>query len=106
MAIPSGNGKTDMMSYWTFRCLRRTSDVFEERGVIKTPFYGGYGSTAMRGIPKPAFNAFALLHELGDERIAEAEDDVLVTRRNDARWRSPYGIWLSLRRRVRTRLSP
>ena len=93
-------GKTDMMSYWTF------SDVFEEQGVIKTPFYGGYGSTAMRGIPKPAFNAFALLHELGDERIAEAEDDVLVTRRNDARWRSPYGIWLSLRRRVRTRLSP
>ena len=71
------DGKTDMMSYWTF------SDVFEEQGVIKTPFYGGYGLMAMRGIPKPAFNAFALLHELGDERIAEAEDDVLVTRRND-----------------------
>ena len=70
-------GKTDMMSYWTF------SDVFEEQGVIKTPFYGGYGLMAMRGIPKPAFNAFALLHELGDERIAEAKDDVLVTRRND-----------------------
>ena len=29
------------------------------------------------------FDAFVLLHELGDERIAEPEDDVLVTRRKD-----------------------
>ena len=71
------DGKVDMMSYWTF------SDVFEEQGVIKTPFYGGYGLIAEDGIPKPAFNAFAMLHELGDERIAEPEDDVLVTRRED-----------------------
>ena len=71
------DGEVDMMSYWTF------SDVFEEQGVIKTPFYGGYGLVAEDGIPKPAFNAFALLHNLGDERIAEPEDDVLVTRRKD-----------------------
>jgi xylan 1,4-beta-xylosidase len=71
------DGKVDMMSYWTF------SDVFEEQGVIKTPFYGGYGLLAEDGIPKPAFDAFALLHDLGDERIAEPEDDVLVTRRKD-----------------------
>jgi len=37
-----------MMSYWTF------SDVFEEQGVVKTPFYGGFGILAERGIPKPA----------------------------------------------------
>ena len=71
------DGKVDMMSYWTF------SDVFEEQGVIKTPFYGGYGLIAEDGIPKPAFNAFAMLHNLGDERIAEPEDDVLATRRKD-----------------------
>ena len=71
------DGKVDMMSYWTF------SDVFEEQGVIKTPFYGGYGLVAEDGIPKPAFNAFALLHALGDERISDPEDDVLVTRRKD-----------------------
>jgi xylan 1,4-beta-xylosidase len=71
------DGKVQMMSYWTF------SDVFEEQGVIKTPFYGGYGLLAEDGIPKPAFDAFALLHDLGDERIAEPEDDVLVTRRKD-----------------------
>ena len=48
------------MSYWTF------SDVFEEGGVVKTPFYGGFGIVAEHDIPKPAFNAFALLHRLGD----------------------------------------
>jgi xylan 1,4-beta-xylosidase len=71
------DGKVDMMSYWTF------SDVFEEQGVIKTPFYGGYGLIAEDSIPKPAFDAFALLHQLGEKRIAEPQDDVLVTRRGD-----------------------
>jgi len=71
------DGMADVMSYWTF------SDVFEEQGPVKTPFYGGYGLVAEDGIPKPAFNAFAMLHELGDERIAEPEKDVLVTRRRD-----------------------
>ena len=71
------DGKVDMMSYWTF------SDVFEEQGPVKTPFYGGYGLIAEGGIPKPAFNVFAMLHELGVQRIAEPEDNVLVTRRDD-----------------------
>jgi xylan 1,4-beta-xylosidase len=71
------DGKVDIMSYWTF------SDVFEEQGVIKTPFYGGYGIVAERGIPKPAFRAFEILHDLGDQRLAEPEDDVLATRSKD-----------------------
>jgi len=71
------DGKVNMMSYWTF------SDVFEEQGPVKTPFYGGYGLIAEDGIPKPAFNVFAMLHQLGDKRIAEPEDNVLVTRRED-----------------------
>ena len=71
------DGLVDMMSYWTF------SDVFEEQGVIKTPFYGGFGIVAENGIPKPAFNAFELLHKLGTERLPAAADDVLVTRRKD-----------------------
>ena len=65
------------MSYWTF------SDVFEEQGVVKTPFYGGFGLIAERGIPKAAFNDFALLHRLGDTRLDAASDSVLVTRRKD-----------------------
>ncbi|MFY9804279.1 MAG: hypothetical protein WA211_09395 [Candidatus Acidiferrales bacterium] len=71
------DGLTDMMSYWTF------SDVFEEQGVVKRPFYGGYGLIAEDGMPKPAFNAFKMLHHLGDVRIPESSDDILVTRRAD-----------------------
>jgi xylan 1,4-beta-xylosidase len=65
------------MSYWTF------SDVFEEQGVVKTPFYGGFGLLAEGGIPKPSFNAFALLHQLGDIRVQLDVDGTLLTRRND-----------------------
>ncbi len=71
------DGLVNIMSYWTF------SDVFEEQGPVKQPFYGGYGLIAAGGIPKPAFNAFALLHQLGDERLASADPNVLVTRRKD-----------------------
>src|SRR5882762_3730127 len=68
---------TEMMSYWTF------SDVFEEQGVVKTPFYGGFGILAERSIPKPAYNDFALLHRLGDTRLDVNSDSVIVTRRKD-----------------------
>jgi xylan 1,4-beta-xylosidase len=70
-------GAVDMMSYWTF------SDVFEEKGVIRTPFYGGFGLIAEHGILKPGFHAFALLHKLGDEQLANASHSALVTRRAD-----------------------
>ena len=75
--ISQCDGMTEMMSYWTF------SDVFEEQGVVKTPFYGGFGLLAERGIPKPAFEAFELLHELGEVRLPERSEDVLVTRKKD-----------------------
>ncbi|HXM20784.1 MAG TPA: hypothetical protein VN948_05925 [Terriglobales bacterium] len=68
------DGLVSVMSYWSF------SDVFEEQGVVKTPFYGGYGLIAAGGIPKPAYNAFKLLHKLGDQRIALDSDSALLTR--------------------------
>jgi len=71
------DGLVDMMSYWTF------SDVFEEQGAVKTPFYGGYGLIAVDGIPKPAFNAFKLLHKLGEERLTLDSNFALLTRRKD-----------------------
>ena len=71
------DGLTEMMSYWAF------SDVFEEQGVVKTPFYGGFGILAERSIPKPAFNDFALLHRLGNTRLDVSSDSALVTRRKD-----------------------
>ena len=71
------DGLVQMMSYWTF------SDVFEEQGVVKTPFYGGFGLLAERSIPKAAFNDFALLHRLGETRLDVGSDSALVTRRKD-----------------------
>jgi len=71
------DGLVDEMSYWTF------SDVFEEQGIVKQPFYGGFGLLAEDGIPKPSFNAFLLLHRLGEQRLAASSDDALVTRRKD-----------------------
>jgi xylan 1,4-beta-xylosidase len=75
--ISQADGKVTMMSYWTF------SDVFEEQGVIRAPFFGGFGLIAIDHLPKPAFNVFRLLHTLGDARIPEQANDVLVTKKKD-----------------------
>jgi xylan 1,4-beta-xylosidase len=71
------DGLVDEMSYWTF------SDVFEEQGVVKKPFYGGYGLIAAGSVPKPSFTAFRLLHQLGHERIPLDSDSALATRAPD-----------------------
>jgi xylan 1,4-beta-xylosidase len=71
------DGIVTMMSYWSF------SDVFEEQGVVKQPFYGGYGLIAEDGLPKPAFNAFKILHNLGNTRIDNDSHSAIVTKRAD-----------------------
>jgi xylan 1,4-beta-xylosidase len=68
------DGLVDMMSFWTF------SDVFEESGPKREPFDGGFGVMAMGGIRKPSYTGFAVLHKLGQERIAQEASNVLVTR--------------------------
>jgi xylan 1,4-beta-xylosidase len=75
--IRACDGLLESMSYWTF------SDVFEEGGVAKSPFHGGFGLIAAGNIPKASFNDFRLLHELGDQRLAVSSDSALVTRRGD-----------------------
>jgi xylan 1,4-beta-xylosidase len=71
------DGLAESMSFWTF------SDVFEEGGPIPQPFQGQFGLRAKGGINKPSYYAFSLLHKLGDERVANANRDVIVTRRKD-----------------------
>jgi len=71
------DGLLEMLAYWDF------SDVFEEAGVVRRPFYGGYGLMAEGNIPKASYNAFALLHRLGEQRLAVDSDSVLATRRQD-----------------------
>lgn len=71
------DGMQSMMSYWAF------SDVFDEQGVVRTPFYGGFGLVAEDNIPKAAFNDFALLHQLGTERLPVDAPWILATKRGD-----------------------
>ncbi len=71
------HGLVDQMSFWTF------SDVFEEGGPIPKPFEGQFGLRAKGGINKPSYYDFALLHQLGDRRIANSNSNALVTKRGD-----------------------
>jgi len=71
------DGLAQLMSFWTF------SDVFEEGGPIARPFPGQFGLRAEGGINKPSYYAFGLLHKLGGERIANADSNVIVTKRED-----------------------
>jgi xylan 1,4-beta-xylosidase len=71
------DGLLTTLAYWTF------SDVFEEQGVVKRPFYGGYGLIAAGHIPKASYNAFKLLHMLGTERIKLESSSTIATRRAD-----------------------
>ena len=76
-AIRTCDGHVDMLSFWTF------SDVFEEGGPAQRPFQGQFGLRATGGINKPSFYDFALLHQLGTQRIANPSHNVLVTRLSD-----------------------
>ena len=75
--ISQCDGSVTMMSWWTF------DDVFEEGGVKREPFDGGFGLIAPGRINKPSFYDFSLLHELGTVRLQNEADNVLVTRRQD-----------------------
>ncbi|MFZ0306190.1 MAG: glycosyl hydrolase family 39 [Terracidiphilus sp.] len=71
------DGYINMMSWWTF------DDVFEEGGVAPQPFVGMFGLIAEGSIKKPSFYAFTLLHQLGNVRLANSSDRLLVTQRAD-----------------------
>jgi xylan 1,4-beta-xylosidase len=75
--ISQCDGSVNQMSWWTF------DDVFEEGGVASEPFDGGFGLIALGRIKKPSFYDFALLHAMGEERLANPADNLLVTRRKD-----------------------
>jgi len=68
------DGLISILSFWTF------SDVFEEGGPIAKPFEGMFGLRAKGGINKPSYYAFGLLHQLGDRRIANSSNNVVVSK--------------------------
>ena len=58
-------GEREATSYWDI------SDVFEEGGFafVNNSFNGNFGLINVHGVPKPAYRAFQLLHELGSELL-------------------------------------
>src|SRR5260370_27996789 len=54
--IDQCDGLVDVMSYWSF------SDVFDEQGVVRQPFYGGFARISYAGNPQPASNPLHLRH--------------------------------------------
>jgi xylan 1,4-beta-xylosidase len=74
--VRESDGMVDHLSFWTF------SEVFEEGGPPSSPFHY-FGIRAIGGINKPAFYDFALLHQLGSQRIANESHDAIVTRSAD-----------------------
>jgi xylan 1,4-beta-xylosidase len=70
-------GLSEMMSYWTF------DNVFEELGIPRTFLNRNFGLIGMRGVPRPSFNTFALLHRLGDHRLESGDGPLLATKGKD-----------------------
>ena len=66
-------GLVDSLAYWTF------TDVFEEHRGGDTAFHGGFGLVTFQGIPKPAFHAYRMLNQLGDE-VVSRDDGTFLTR--------------------------
>ena len=70
-------GLADLMSFWTF------DNVYEELGIPKSFLNTGFGLLGMRGVPRPSFHTFTLLHRLGDIQLESGDGPVLATRRSD-----------------------
>ncbi|MBV9391536.1 MAG: glycosyl hydrolase family 39 [Verrucomicrobia bacterium] len=81
------DGILNEMAYWTF-----TDAMFEEGGPFRSPFQGsnflnrdkgGFGLIATHNIPKAGFNAFRLLHRLGDQRIPFGSENAILTKSSE-----------------------
>jgi xylan 1,4-beta-xylosidase len=66
-------GLVDSLSYWVF------TDVFEENRRTDSIFHGGFGLINYQQIVKPAFHAYRMMNELGDELLQE-KPGAIITR--------------------------
>ncbi|MDE3103979.1 MAG: beta-xylosidase [Acidobacteriota bacterium] len=65
-------GLVDSLSYWVF------TDVFEENRLTDSIFHGGFGLINYQQIVKPAFHAYRMMHQLGDERLAQTPGAIIT----------------------------
>jgi xylan 1,4-beta-xylosidase len=72
--LKGAEGHADSMSYWTF------TDIFEESGVVPSPFHGGFGLLNFQGLRKPAFFAYRFLNQLGSQELVSSDAESWVCR--------------------------
>jgi xylan 1,4-beta-xylosidase len=75
--IKGSIGLADIMSYWTF------DSVYEELGIAKTFMNSSFGLLGIRGVPRPSFHTFVLLHRLGDSEVSGSDGPMIATKRHD-----------------------
>lgn len=74
--LVNASDSVDGFSYWTF------SDVFEEAGIPKSLFHGGFGMLALHGIKKPTYHLYEFFSQLGDSELYR-DDSLYLTERKD-----------------------
>lgn len=72
--LKNTEGAAQSMSYWVF------TDIFEELGVPKTPFHGGFGLINLQGIKKPTYQVYKYLNMLGPTKLKNEDKDSWITR--------------------------
>ncbi|HEY1501903.1 MAG TPA: hypothetical protein VGF88_20180 [Acidobacteriaceae bacterium] len=65
-------GLVDSLSYWVF------TDVFEENRNTDSIFHGGFGLINYQEIPKPAFHAYRMMNDLGDQVLAQSAGGIVT----------------------------
>lgn len=72
-------GLVDSLSYWVF------TDVFEENRNTDSVFHGGFGLISYQEIVKPAFHAYRMMNELGDQMLAQVPGGIVTRFSEDGR---------------------
>ncbi|MBB1123970.1 xylan 1,4-beta-xylosidase [Limosilactobacillus sp. Lr3000] len=70
---------SELYSYWTF------GDVFEEKGIPFTNFYGGFGLLAEHSICKPTYWTFYFYNQLY-QYLVEKTDNWIITKNGDGEY--------------------
>ena len=65
-------GLVDSLSYWVF------TDVFEENRDTDSVFHGGFGLINYQEIVKPAFHAYRMMNDLGDQTLAQIPGGIVT----------------------------
>ena len=70
--LARGGEEADAMAYWTF------SDVFEELGIPRSEFHGGFGLVGNRLVKKPTYHLYRMMNKMKNNVLYQ-DENLLVT---------------------------